>query len=195
MRTESWEVVPVPRALVRFPLTFAPGRSFSASKAGKWPRVPGRLEFFDGRLHYMPPCGEEQAAVAANVVFLLVAWAREHSGFEVGGNEAGMLLGGAVRGADAAVWKAQGRRRTTGFRRKPPILAVEVGGEDEDEDALRDKADWYLAHGVETVWLVLPEAAEVVVITGRAEKRCATGRLPAPASMPGFCPAITELWR
>jgi Uma2 family endonuclease len=195
MESRSWEVVPVPRALVTFPMSFAPGRGFAASNPARWPRVPGRLEFYEGRLHYMPPCGEAQAAVAANVVYLLVDWARAHAGFEVGGNEAGMLLGGAVRGADAAVWRSGGKKRSSGFRRKPPVLAVEVGGEDEDEAVLTEKARWYLEHGVETVWLVFPEQREVVVVTNRGRKRQSSGRLPAPASLPELSPALAEIFR
>ena len=195
MSNESWDVVTVPRALVKFPMAFEPGRGFSPSKPDRWPRLPGRLEFYEGRLHFMPPCGAQQAAIAANIVFLLVGWARAHAGFEVGTNEAGMLLGGAVRAADAAVWRASSRRRSGGFHRRPPLLAVEVSGEDEAEDTLMDKARWYLEHGVETVWLVLPEDRQVVVVSASGRKRVTAGRLPAPGGMKDFLPAISDVFR
>ncbi|MEW6433083.1 MAG: Uma2 family endonuclease [Myxococcota bacterium] len=195
MSSGSWDVVTVPRALEKFPMAFEPGRGFSPSKPERWPRLPGRLEFYEERLHVTPPCGEQQAAIAANIVFLLAGWARAHAGFEVGANEAGMLLGGAVRAADAAVWRASSRRRSSGFHRRPPLLAVEVSGEDENEDMLMDKARWYLEQGVETVWLVLPEERQVVVVTAKGRKRVSAGRLPAPAGMKDFQPALADVFR
>lgn len=158
------ETAPVPRAAY-FPVELRPPRGFNPLDATTWPRVDGRLEYVRGRLLYMPPCGDVQQDVAVDLAYLLGAWRRAHPEFAVGGNEAGMLLGGEVRAAEAAVWRrADLDGYQGGYRRVPPILAVEIAGTDEDERALRTKAAWYFEHGVRFVWLVLPGAREVIVL-------------------------------
>lgn len=89
----------------------------------------------------MPSCGYVQQDVCPPLLALLFAWAESHPGFVVAGNEAGMLLDGEVRGADAAIWRREAVGAHTGrYRRVPPLLAVEVGGQDEGEVELRQKA-------------------------------------------------------
>ncbi len=99
-----------------------------------------------------------------------------------------MLLGGEARAADAAVWPHTGHVVGTEFQRSPPILAVEVAGQDEQEAALREKATWYFAHGVKLVWLVLPRTREVVVLTkGGRTRRVKNGdAIPPTPLLPGL---------
>ncbi len=159
--------------------------------------VEGRLEYSKGSLLYMPPCGEEQSSVAASVAWVLVDWARRTPGFDVGGNEAGVILDGEVRGLDGGVWKSTGKKRSNRFRRSAPVLAVEVQGEEETVDSLREKAGWYLAHGTSTVWLVLPGANTILVVTAAGEKRVRQReRLPEPAGLRGLHPMASDVfWR
>jgi Uma2 family endonuclease len=184
------DFVPVPRlARLRFPLELDRPRGFQVREKATWPSVNGRLEFHGGRLWFMPPCGEEQQYVAAGVVAALVAWARTTNGrFRVGGNEAGMLLGGEVRGADAAVFERTAEPVRQTFARQAPVLAVEVAGRDETEAALRAKARWYLRNGVKLVWLVLPTTREVVILqkSGRARRFRNGDVLPESAWLPGL---------
>ncbi|MFZ5442530.1 MAG: Uma2 family endonuclease [Myxococcota bacterium] len=197
MAAPQIDLVPVPRGSVTFPVVLRPPRGFKASRPSSWPSVEGRLEYAKGKLLYMPPCGEERAAVAASVSWVLMDWARRTPGFDVGGNEAGIILDGDVRGVDGAVWKSSGKKRTNRFRRQAPVLAVEVQGEEETLDSLRQKAAWYLDRGTETVWLVLPSQRLVVVVTGNGEKRVREGeRLPQPAGLRGLSPLVADLlWR
>jgi len=145
----------------------------------------------------MPPCGEEQSSVAASVAWVLVDWARRTPGFDVGGNEAGVILDGEVRGLDGGVWKSSGKKRSNRFRRTAPLLAVEVQGEEETVDSLRAKAAWYLEHGTGTVWLVLPSINVVLVVTESGEKRLREReRLPEPAGLRGLHPLVADVfWR
>jgi Uma2 family endonuclease len=174
------------------PLDFDPG------KPETWPQVVGRLEYVDGRLLYMPPCGDFQQDTVTDVVITLGKWVRQHPEFVLGTNEAGMRLHGATRAADAALW----RRKDVGtykggFRRVPPVLAVEVAGTDEgdSENALRKKADWYLEAGVTVVWIVFPQSREVLVLSRKKERRfSARGRIPAHASLPGLRPTVSEFF-
>src|SRR5256712_7737272 len=90
------ETIPVPGS-VRFPVELTPPEGFDPSRLETWPRVEGRLEWVAGRLLYMPPCGARQQDTVADVVITLGNWARSQPGFEVGTNEAGMLLREDVR--------------------------------------------------------------------------------------------------
>jgi Uma2 family endonuclease len=135
-----------------------------------------------------------QQATVADVVAELVLWQRAHPEFSVGTNEAGMRLGEDSRGADAGVWRQRPQR--WGFRREPPVLAVEVAGQDEDADTLREKARWYLAQGVLLVWIVLPGQREVIVVTSAGETRHAVGeRLLVHQALPGLQPQVADLFR
>lgn len=179
------EVVTLPRA-VRFPVELIPPERFDAERLETWPKVTGRLEYVDGRLLYMPPCGDVQQFTVTDVVITLGAWVRAHPEFRLGTNEAGMRLGGSTRAADAAVWRrADLGELRGGLHRVPPVLAVEVAGEDESEETLREKAHWYRAVGVEVVWLVIPESRDVVVIDRQGERRYGPGEtVPPQASLP-----------
>jgi Uma2 family endonuclease len=183
------------RSGVRFPVELRP-TGLDPQEPGTWPRVEGRLELVGGRLLYMPPCGDIQQDVAMDVALVLRRWADEQPEFVVGGNEAGMYLAGDVRGADAAVWRRASLGARTGkYRPVPPVLAVEVAGEDEGEPELREKARWYLAHGVAVVWLVLPDTREVVVITAQGDSRHGKGeRLPRHPELPSLEPPVDRFF-
>jgi Uma2 family endonuclease len=169
---------------------------FVAERPETWPLVDGELEFVEGKLLYMPPSADRQQDTSADVVTVLGVWRKAHRDFVVAGNEAGMILGGEARGADAAVWRKKDTGHREGkFRRVAPVLAVEVKGELEEEAALRTKAGWYLAHGVDVVWLLFPASRTVVVITPSGETtRRAGERLPPQASLPGLEPAVDEIF-
>jgi Uma2 family endonuclease len=189
------ETVTLPAA-VRFPVELRAPEGFDADALETWPRVSGRLEFVDGKLLYMPPCGDVQQDTVTDVVIALGSWVRAHKDFVLGSNEAGMRLAGATRAADAAIWRrADLGRRTGGLWRVPPVLVVEVAGDEEPEAVLRDKARWYLDAGVEVVWLVLPETRHVVGLTGDHEVRCAGAEaVPSHASLPGLAPRASDLF-
>jgi len=189
------DTIPVPRA-TRFPVELVPPDGFDPECVETWPKVDGRLEYVNGRLLYRPPSGDLQQDTVADVVGLLLAWARLRTGFVVSTNEAGILLRGSVRGADAAVWRREAVGPYEGkFRRVPPLLAVEVAGEDEQEPALRDKARWYLDAGVSAVWVVLPESREVSVVTSTEELRYRRGETLAPdPALPGLTPRVDDFF-
>lgn len=131
-----------------------------------------------------------------DTAYLLRTWSERLPAFIVGGNEAGMKLGGDIRAADVAVWARRRRRRA---KRATSLSAAdsggEVAGEDEDESALTEKARWYLGHGVGVVWLVLPETREVVVIRdGRTERFGRGESLSATESLPGLEPEVARFF-
>jgi len=183
------------RTGVRFPVELRPV-GFLAGEPSTWPEAEGRLEWFEGRLLYMPPCADVQQDVAVDVVHLLRTWSEAHPSFVIGGNEAGMKLGVDIRAADAAVWLRSDVGPSVGrLRQVPPILAVEVAGQDEDERVLREKAAWYLRQGVAVVWLVIPESRSVLVLAEAGELRYQAGeRLAEDPHLPGLAPAVTQFF-
>ncbi|HVO28251.1 MAG TPA: Uma2 family endonuclease [Candidatus Margulisiibacteriota bacterium] len=189
------ETIPVPRA-IRFPVELIPPEGFDPERLETWPRVEGRLEFVKGRLLFMPPCGQMQSYTVGGIVTVLGLWVRTHPEFAVGTNEAGLLVHGEARGLDAGIWRRQDASAVRHqFQRVPPILAVEVAGEDENERVLRDKAAWYLGAGVQVVWIVVPEQREVIVVTGSGEHRCRVGEtLPAHPALPDLTPLVDEFF-
>ncbi len=197
MGAVSYDLVPVPRGAVEFPLALPVPPGFVADDPASWPHVEeGQLEYFDGKLLYMPPSADRRQDTTADVLTVLGLWRRAHRDFVVAGNEAGMILGGEARGADAAIWRRSALGRHEGkFRRVAPVLAVEVMGELEDESALRAKAAWYLRNGVELVWLVLPEARKVIVLTSAGESVLTAGQRVAPhPSLPGLEPDVDDFF-
>lgn len=183
-------------SIARYPIELKLPEGFDPEQLGTWPHVEGRLEFVGGKLLYMPPCGEVQAHTVFDVAGTVHRWVTKQTEFLAGTNEAGMLFGRDARGADVAIWRRGdlGPLRK-GFARVAPLLAIEVGGEDDSEQALRDKAAWYLAHGVGTVWLVLPDSREVVVIAEGVDERVPSGAtLREPAGLPGLTPAVADFF-
>jgi Uma2 family endonuclease len=191
------ELISLPRA-VRFPVEMIPPPHFDPERLVTWPSVVGRLEYVDGRLLYMPPCGDFQQDTATDVIITLGEWVRRHPEFVLGTNEAGMRLGGATRAADAAIWhRADLGAYEGGLRRVPPILAVEIAGADEGdlEPELRSKAEWYLAVGVTIVWIVLPRSQEVLVVNADGETRLSNRkRIRAHSSLPGLSPRVSDFF-
>jgi Uma2 family endonuclease len=182
---------------VKFPVELRIPDGFDPDRPETWPSVDGRLEFVGGRLLYMPPCGDVQQDVVADVVLLLGGWVRRHPEFVLATNEAGIRLGDASRGADAAIFQRAAVGPYTGkFRRVPPVLAVEVSGDDEAVNVLREKARWYLSVGVLHVWLVIPEERAVLAVTLAGERRFERGEsLTEVAELPGLAPAVAEFFR
>jgi Uma2 family endonuclease len=190
------ETIPLERRWIRFPIELRAVEGFRAEDLATWPRVQGRLEYVRGRLWYMPPSAEVQQVVAVDVAYVLRGWAETHRDFVVGGNEAGMKLGDDVRAADVAVWRvADVGPATQALRRVPPVLAVEVAGADEDEDALSSKATWYIAHAVTVVWIVWPSLRVVDVVTGKETRRYSRDEQIAPRpELPDLAPQVAQLF-
>lgn len=194
---DPMELTAVPRAAIQLPLEVPLPAAFDPERLDTWPAIDGRLELVEGRLLFMPPCGDDQQFTAADVTAELALWSRRREGFVVGTNEAGMKLGDDVRAADAAVWRrADVGVRTGGLLRVPPVLAVEIAGRDDTVEALRRKATWYLEHGVAVVWLLVPRTREVHVIDAEGETRLdVSARLPERPELPGLAPRVADLFR
>ena len=51
----------------RYPVELVPSGGFDPARVETWPRIDGRLEWVEGRLLFMPPCGERQALTVTDV--------------------------------------------------------------------------------------------------------------------------------
>jgi Uma2 family endonuclease len=195
-RTAYLDWTPVPTIAITLPLELPPPDGFAPDDMATWPLVEGRLEYVDGRLLYMPPSGDEQQDTVADVATELGLWARAHPDFLASTNEAGIMFGQDVRAVDASLFRrADVGPYTGGLRRVPPVLAVEVAGKDEPPQLQLDKAAWYLRHGVEVVWILVPRIRRVIVLTGEGSAELGLGdRLPTHPSLPGLEPLVDDLF-
>jgi len=185
------------RLPLKLPMELRVPKGFDPDDLSTWPHVDGRVEWVGGRLLFMPPCGATQSRVVLNLAGLVWKWLEEHPEFTGGTNEVGIKLGDDRRGADVAVWRAQKRPLPKGFRRVPPLLAIEVEGKEmpEREPALRKKARWYLKHGTKIVWLVLQSKRELVVITKGGLSRHGSGEMtPEHPEVPGLREPVDRLF-
>jgi len=195
---EARELTVVPRWAIRLPLELDAPSGFRAQDLATWPRDEGRFEYMAGKLWYMPPCGGQQQRTVADVVTALGAWRMGAPDFVLGSNEVGMLLGGEVRAADAAVWRQDALGPIVGdeLPRVAPVLAVEVAGRDDTLELLRDKATWYLARGVTIVWVVDPSTRRVHVIDRSGETTLeVSDTLAERPELPGLVVPIQRLFR
>ncbi|MEQ9322491.1 MAG: Uma2 family endonuclease [Polyangiaceae bacterium] len=194
---DPFEELSVPRGAIELPLRVPIPSGFDPEKLETWPRVEGRLEYVAGGLWFMPPCGDDQQDVAADLVAELSLWRRSHDDFRVGSNEAGMKLGDEVRAADAAVWRrADLGPSTGGLRRVAPVLAAEVAGRDDTVEMLRRKAAWYLDHGVQVVWVLVPRTRTVLVLTHEGETEHGPGdSIAEHPALPELAPSVADLFQ
>ena len=106
------------------------------------------------------------------------------------------MLSGDTRGIDAAIWRREDVATCTGgFRRKAPVLAVEVAGKYDVEEALLAKGRWYIERGTALVWLLFPRQRTVTVLTADGTRAFGRGqRLPPHPALPGLEVAVAELF-
>ena len=76
-----------------------------------------------------------------------------------------------------------------------PDLAVEVRSPDDSYQALRAKADYYLANGTQAVWLIFPETQRVEVHRrGHLDTLTAEDVLDGGSVMPGFSLPVRDIF-
>lgn len=130
----------------------------------------GRCELVKGELHMMSPAGGGHGAIAATIAFYLKQWSIKHGGM-VYGAETGFILErnpDTVRAPDAA-WIAADRvaeADTVKYIPIPPDMLAEVTSPNDTAEAVAQKVQWWLDHGVKLVWVADPA------------NQCVTAHLP-----------------
>ena len=106
-----------------------------------------------------------------------------------------MILGGDARAADAAVWRrADVEPRSGGFRRIPPLLAVEVSGRDEGELELHAESRLVSRARCANRWLVLPASQQAVIVTNEGSSRRSGDAVLSADALPGLAIAVSALF-
>ena len=148
-----------------------------------------------GSLAFMPPLGSARDAAMTSVASRLGAWVRDRHELVLATSGTWSSIAAVPRPPDAAIWRRSDLDGYVGkLRRVPPLLAVEVAGADDGEDALLEIAAGHLAAGVSTVWLVLPAPRAVLVVTAAGVTRHgADAALPEPAGLVGLALGARDL--
>lgn len=140
--------------------------------------------------------------ITGNVVFALKLYAKKNTGWSVATADPGTKLRkdpAVLRGPDVGVIRAEREptgRGTDGWLEGAPDVAVEVLGDDQTTSELLKKALEYLSAGSKMVWLVDPDARQVVVVTppDRIRVLGPGETLEGADVLPGFAHPVADLF-
>ncbi len=141
-------------------------------------------------------------AIVATIVVLLKLYARRQPGWSVATGDPGTKLRrspDSLRGPDIGVVRKERvptGKGEAGWLQGAPDLAVEVAGDSQTVQDLKDKGQEYLDAGARMVWVVDPGAARVVVMTPPDQQRelGAGELLDGGDVLPGFSCQVAELF-
>ena len=157
-------------------------------------------ELDEGRLVCVPPSEYRSSEVAARVLIRLGTFVFDHNLGTVAGEQGGLLLArnpDIVRAPDVSfVHRDRLAGRGRGFFPGAPDLAVEVLSPSDRYAAVARKVSQYLAAGTRLVWLLDPETRTAAVHRPGREviELGEDGVLDGEDIVPGFRPALTEVW-
>lgn len=176
-------------------------RLITAEEFWRMPETEMRRELVHGEIvETMPPNGRH-GVIAAQLVALLLQWARQGK-HGVIGVESGFVLGNlpdVIRAPDVYFVSAQ-RVPETGvpdtFWQIPPDLAVEVVSPSESAADVQEKVRDYLQAGTPLMWVVYPRSKQVVVHTADGVARTLAGddQLVSPDILPGFSCTVHQIF-
>ena len=159
-----------------------------------------RCELIEGELILLSPSGHAHGHVAANLAGLLHVWNREHRIGRVYGAETGFLLQrdpDTVRAPDCA-FVANDRVVHTlrGFFPGSPDFAAEVVSPDQTEEAVLDKARFWLDHGVKLVLIAWPTTRSIMLLRPDQEPQLLHDDNPIDGGdvLPGFRCEVREVF-
>ena len=147
-------------------------KKMSATEFYDWvQRADNRDKSFElerGQVIEMPPPGKFHGFVCANVSRLLGNFAAARNRGYVCTNDAGILVEtdpDTVRGPDVTFYEDAQNAETMDrqFSRNPPRLAVEILSPNDRPNRTMLRINQMLARGVELIWVVDPEARDVLV--------------------------------
>ncbi|MBZ0304074.1 MAG: Uma2 family endonuclease [Anaerolineae bacterium] len=101
-----------------------------------------------------------------------------------------------ARRPDIGFVRGQRVEKSKGYIYKAPDLAVEIISPSERPDAIQQKLNEYLDHGVEQVWQVYPETRQIVVnYADRTAKTYRVGdTIPGGDLLPGFALTVATIF-
>ena len=174
---------------------------FTAEEFFDWVELPAnrgrRFELRAGEVIEMPPAGKYHGFVCGNVAGILRNFAIARKKGYVCTNDAGVIVSrdpDSVRGPDVTFYEDQETAddMQRQYASAPPVLAVEVVSPGDRINDVMQRVAQLLSRGVQTVWLVDPEARDVSICRSGAEPVLVSGNEPVIGgqSLADFsCPA------
>ncbi len=148
---------------------FVPGQSVTKEDLAKLPDDGSRYELYEGELIQMPPPQEYHGNIAIKIASWLLAHLQQVGMEDHISDTAGFDLTipgqrDTILAPDVAVAQLP-VQPNSGYRKLPPLLAVEIASPSQSRPELAIKAQFYLSVGVKMVWLVWPEKRTIDVWT------------------------------
>lgn len=155
------------------------------------------LELVQGEVTEKMPT-EEHGAIVANILTELRTFLKSHPVGRVATEVQHQLPDDPYNARRPDITFMQGNRSPV--KRGPvpamPDFAVEVKSPDDSLRQLREKAEYYLQHGTQMVWLVYPEKQLVEVFTAEAvEILTAADTIEGGDTLPGFRLAVATIFQ
>ena len=160
----------------------------------------GPCELVDGRIVAMTPTGAAHGKIEARLARLLDEYVENRGIGWVLSGEVGIVTKrnpDRVRGADIAfLTREQVTSIPDGFLTVAPELVIEIVSPNDRWKDIRDKIDEYCAIGVKQVWLVEPQAQQILAYRSPTEavRYRAGDRLPAAHSLSGLEIAVDQIF-
>jgi Uma2 family endonuclease len=159
-------------------------------------------ELVDGRLMPLSRGTWRHGGITAKIVHLLMSYADTHEGWYVATADPGTKLRqhpALLRGPDVGVIRAERRpvgKGVNGWLEGAPDLAVEVMGDDATTSELMRKALEYVGADGRLVWIVDPDADQVIVVTppNAFHVLGCDDTLDGGDVLPGFACKVAELF-
>jgi Uma2 family endonuclease len=174
---------------------FVPGQSVTKEDLAKLPEDGSRYELYEGELIQMPPPQEYHGNIAIKIASWLLTHLQQVGMEDHISDTAGFDLTipgqrDTILAPDVAVAQLP-VQPNSGYRKLPPLLAVEIASPSQSRPELAIKAQFYLSVGVKMVWLVWPEKHTIDVWTPpqKVETLQGTDTITGGTVLPGFsCP-------
>lgn len=161
-----------------------------------------RYELFRGELVQMTPTSDEHAELLLILGSYISPFVRQHKLGKAYGGDIGFRIRpdeATVLAPDIAFLKQDALPpggRTRKFLTGPPTLAVEIVSPHDRPDDVQQKARAYLEAGTELVWVVYPEARQIMVYRSLDKVRVLTleSSLEGEDVLPGFSVPVREIF-
>lgn len=173
-------------------------RNYTAGELLMLPEDGSKYELYQGVLVKMPPPEEYHGNIESQVLFFLLAYLRGIGKKNLISTNAGFDLTipgqrDTVLAPDIAIAQAP-VKRGSGYRKLPPLLAVEIASPSQFRPEMHLKAQFYLSSGVKLVWIIWPAAQTVDVWTTPDTMMTLqkTDMLDGGEILPGFTCLVAE---
>jgi Uma2 family endonuclease len=160
-----------------------------------------RYELLKGVLFRMPPPKPYHGAVCMRVARRLIPYCEAQGWLDRLTDNAGFDFTSSgpdetVLAPDLAVAADPPGGPDAAYSTAPPILAVEVASPSESRQYLTDKAAFYLAAGVQLVWILWPDTHTVEAWSGANQVRALSVQetLDGGTVLPGFSCPVADLF-